>query len=213
MIARRSKGMKVLLVDDHAMVREGVHRLLATMGDTSIFEAASSQEAILLFRRELPDIVILDLSVPGVSGLELLRRFLLQDPKVRILILSMHAEPIYAAHALRLGARGYISKAAPADQFLRAFQCVADGRRYVEHEIAVKLAAADFTREEPLQQLTSREVEILRLLGEGKSLTGIAESLGVAYKTIANSCSQIKEKLMLERTGDLIRFAVEMRHS
>ncbi|HVY58337.1 MAG TPA: response regulator transcription factor [Xanthobacteraceae bacterium] len=205
--------MKILLVDDHVVVREGVRRLLATAIDASISEAGSSRDALQLFRDVHPNVVVLDLSLPGISGLELIRRFLSEDPAAQILVLSMHSEPIYAARALQSGARGYISKAAPADELITAIQRVADGGRYVEHEIAIELAVGGLARDERLQQLTNREVEILRLLGEGNSLRDIADALGVAYKTIVNSCTQMKDKLMLARTADLIRFAVEMRRS
>jgi two-component system, NarL family, invasion response regulator UvrY len=123
----------------------------------------------------------------------------------------MHAEPIYAARALRLGARGYVSKSAGADELVTAVKKVAEGGRYVEREIAGELAFTQLSAEDPLQQLTMREIEILRLLGEGNSLTEIAQTIGVAYKTVANTCSIIKSKLGVERTADLIRVSMEMK--
>ena len=106
--------MKILLVDDHIVVREGVRRLLSGMQGASIFEAATGQEALAIFRKEKPELVLLDLNLSGIGGLELLRRLLAEDEKVRIVVFSMHAEPVYAARALRLGARGYVSKSAGA---------------------------------------------------------------------------------------------------
>ena len=206
--------MKILLVDDHVVVREGVRRLVASaMDDAVILEASSGREAMPVFRQARPDLVILDLNLEGISGLELIRRFVLENDAAAILVFSMHTEPIYAARALNMGARGYVSKSAPADELLTAIRRVSDGFRFVERDIEEELAAARSANEDPLQRLTNREVEIMRLLGEGKSLTGVAEGLGISYKTAANSCSRIKEKLMCRRTGDLIRIAGAMRQS
>jgi two-component system, NarL family, invasion response regulator UvrY len=203
--------MKILLVDDHAVVRAGVRRLLATEFDFSILEAESSQEALDLCRRERPDLIVLDLNLTGSSGLELLRSLVQLDETVKILVLSMHSEPIYAARALQAGARGYVSKSAGADEFVDAVRQVSKGGHYVEREIAAELAVGKFSKEDPLEQLTTREIDVLRLLGEGKSYAQIASVLGVSYKTVANSSSMIKQKLAVETTGDLIRFSVESR--
>jgi two-component system, NarL family, invasion response regulator UvrY len=203
--------MKILLVDDHMVVREGVRRLLSDMDGVQIFEAASGEEALALFAKERPELVLLDLNLTGIGGLELLRRLLAEDDKVRVVVFSMHAEPIYAARALRLGARGYVSKSAGADELITAVKRVAEGGRYVEREIAGELAFTQISSDDPLQQLTTREIEILRLLGEGNSLTEIAQATGVAYKTVANTCSIIKSKLGVERTADLIRVSMELK--
>jgi DNA-binding NarL/FixJ family response regulator len=205
--------MKILLVEDHAVVRAGVQRLIAGAIEAVIIEASSGREALPLFRREHPELVILDLNLEGISGLELIKRFVIEDQRARILVFSMHTEPIYAARALGMGACGYVSKSAPAAELLTAVRRVIDGSRYVEREIDQELAKARSASDDPLQRLTNREVEIMRLLGEGKSLNGVAEGLGISYKTAANSCSRIKEKLMCERTGDLIRLAGEIRRS
>lgn len=203
--------MKILLVDDHIVVREGVRRLLQGMRGVELSEATTGQEALTLFGKERPDLVLLDLNLTGIGGLELLRRLLAEDEKVRVVVFSMHAEPIYAARALRLGARGYVSKSAGADELVTAVKRVAEGGRYVEREIAGELAFTQVSPEDPLQQLTTREIEILRLLGEGNSLTEIAQAIGVAYKTVANACSIIKSKLGVERTADLIRVSMALK--
>lgn len=206
--------MKILLVDDHIVVREGVRRLLAGIGgvgSVELIEAEEGSEALELFRTGQPDIVLLDLNLSGIGGLELLRRLLAINEKARIIVFSMHAEPIYAARALRLGARGYVSKSAGAEELVTAVKRVAENGRYVEVDIASELAFSQLTTDDPLQQLTARELEILRLLGDGNSLTEIAKATSVAYKTVANSCSIIKSKLGVERTADLIRVAIEMR--
>jgi DNA-binding NarL/FixJ family response regulator len=203
--------MKILLIDDHIVVREGVRRLLAGIGGIELREAASGDAALALFDQERPHLVLLDLNLSGIGGLEILRRLLSIDEKVRVVVFSMHAEPIYAARALRLGARGYVSKSAGADELVTAVKRVAEGGRYVEREIAGELAFTQRSAEDPLQQLTTREFEILRLLGEGSSLTEIAQAIGVAYKTVANTCSIIKSKLGVERTTDLIRVSIELK--
>lgn len=206
--------MKILLVDDHVLVREGVRRLLSAIPGAQILEAATSFDALSLFRQSHPDIVILDISLAGASGLELLKRLLIENQHVKVLMLSMHAEPLYAARAMQAGARGYISKGASAEELISAVEKVADGKRYVEREIATDLAMKQFSGDgDVLERLTMREMEILRLLGEGKSLSAIASTLGVAYKTVANACSIMKTKLAVERTADLIRMALEMKKS
>ena len=203
--------MKILLVDDHAVVRAGVRQLLASEVDVLILEANSSQEVLDIYRHDRPDLVVLDLNLIGSSGLELIRRLVQLDKSSKILVLSMHSEPVYAARALQVGARGYVSKSASADEFVDAVRQVGKGGRYIEREIAAELAVGKFSKIDPLDQLTVREIDILRLLGEGKSYTQIAAVLGVSYKTIANSSSVIREKLAVETTADLIRLSVENR--
>ncbi len=207
------KRLKILLVDDHSVVRAGVRRLLEAIDGTQILEAETGHETLAQFRNEQPDLVLLDLNMQGVGGLELLRRLLLEDKKARVIVFTMHSEPIYAARALKLGAKGYVTKSASADELVAAVRKVSDGGHYIEAELAEKLAIGRFDGEDPLHQLTTREVEILRLLGDGKSLTAIAETLGVSYKTVANTCSLIKNKLGLQRTADLIKVSLEHLHS
>jgi two-component system, NarL family, invasion response regulator UvrY len=202
-------NLKILLVDDHSIVREGVRRLLADLQDATLTEADNGEEALAAFHNHKPDLVLLDLNLEGIGGLELLRRMLLEDDKTNVIVFSMHAEPVYAARALRLGAKGYVSKGAAADELVTAVRQVSEGGFYIERELASQLAAGQFSGEDPLQLLTTREIEILRLLGEGKSLTEISETLGIAYKTVANSCSRLKEKLGLTTTAELIRFSIE----
>jgi two-component system, NarL family, invasion response regulator UvrY len=203
--------VKILIVDDHVVVREGVRRLLATMPDTSVHEAGSAHEAVVIYKAEHPDLVLLDLNLPNSSGLQLLRRLILENRAARILVLSMHSEPIYVARTLKAGARGYISKTASAEELMAAVREIGAGGRYVEREIAAQIVISQYKGDDPLQKLSTREVDIVRLLGEGKSLAAIAEAIGVSYKTVANTCSIIKGKLGVERTVDLIRLVYDMR--
>jgi two-component system invasion response regulator UvrY len=202
--------MKILVVDDHAVVREGVRRLLATISGAEIHEAATSQDAMTLSRSVNPDVVVLDISLDGSSGLELLRRLKAENGAQRVVMFSMHSEPGYAMRALKAGAAGYVSKSADAGELVTAVKKIANGDRYLDRSVANELVFSAST-DDPLRKLSNREIEILRLLGEGKSLGEIADTFGVAYKTIANTCSRLKEKLGVERTADLIRLSVLRR--
>ena len=200
--------MKLLIVDDHPVVRAGLRRLLTEPG-LEIVEAASGQEAVGAFRDAEPDLVLLDLHLPGISGMEVLGRLLIENPDARILVISMYDSPIYVARLLEAGARGYVSKNAPPEQILEAVRRVAAGRTYIEPEMAQELALGNVRPvSHPLSQLSSRDIEILRLLADGSSLTEIAEALGVSYKTVANHCSLLKAKLATPRMADLIRMAI-----
>jgi DNA-binding NarL/FixJ family response regulator len=202
--------VKILLVDDHSVVREGMRRLLATAIDAEMFDASSSEAAQAVCRAERPDVVVLDLNLPGGSGLDLLRRILSEAPRTRVLIFSMHSSPAYVMRAMQAGASGYVAKSASADELVEAVQKVAAGGRYVQRDLATDLAGSAVWCKGPKQPLSARELDILRLLAEGNTLSEIAAKLGASYKTIANSCTGIKDKLMVERTGELIRIAIEM---
>ena len=205
--------MKLLLVDDHTVVREGVRRLLSVSVEATVVEAKTGREALTVFRAEKPEVVILDLNLPGSGGLDLLRRLLIEDPKTRVLIFSMHTTPLYVARALQAGARGYISKSAGAEELVDAIKQVMAGGRYVERDLAADLAANVLGSEDSGKALSARELDIMRLLAKGKGLADIADALGISYKTVANTCTAIKHKLLVERTSDLIRVAVEMHAS
>ena len=202
--------MKLLLVDDHAVVREGVRRLLLMAVEATVFEAKSGREALAVFKAEKPELVILDLNLPGSGGLDLLRRLLIEDAKTKVLIFSMHTTPLYVARALQAGARGYVSKGAGAEELVDAIRCVIAGGRYVERDLASELAVNVLGSADPGKALSARELDIMRLLAKGKGLSDIADALGISYKTAANTCTAIKHKLLVERTSDLIRVAVEM---
>jgi two-component system invasion response regulator UvrY len=202
--------MKLLIVDDHNVVREGIRRLLSAFLDATIIEAESSRDAIALFRAEMPDTVLLDINLPGFGGLDLLRRFLLVEPKTRILMFSMHVNPVYVTRSMEAGALGYISKAASADELVEAVRIVSNGGRYLEHEIASEMALNMSTGLGAPKDLSARELDILRLMAQGKNMGAISQELGVSYKTIANACTVIKQKLMVENTSELIKLAIEI---
>ena len=200
--------MSILLIDDHALVRAGLKRLLASVGQGEVLEAASGREALAILNTHNPDLVILDLNLPGLGGLELLRR-IIQAGSGPVLVLSMHAEPLYAKRALEAGAAGYVTKNVSPDELVAAVRRLAAGGRYVEAELAQAMAVQSADGAGALDSLSARELEILRLLAAGASLAEIAEAVGVGYKTIANSCGQIKSKLGVSRTADLVRLAIE----
>jgi two-component system, NarL family, invasion response regulator UvrY len=202
--------VKVLVVDDHSVVREGLRRLLMALPNIEIFDAATGREALSFLQKQQPDLVVLDLHLPGIGGIELLRRLITMSPSVRVLVFSMHAEKMYAARALQAGARGYVSKNASPEELQIALNRVIEGGRYVEREIAQELAVHGPVDADPWNRLTERDLEILRLLSEGRSLAQIAAAIGVSYKTVANICTQIKAKLGVTRTADLVRLSIEM---
>ena len=202
--------MKALLIDDHSIVRAGLRRVLAALPEFGILEAANGRDALALVRAERPDLVVLDLNLPGVGGFELLKRIVAEHPAARVLVFSMQTEALFASRALLAGARGYMSKNASPAELLTAIRRVAQGGRYIEAEIAQELALQTAGRSQPWQQLTERDIEIVRLLGAGRTLAEIADTLGLGYKTVANTCSQIKSKLGVGRTADLIRLSSEI---
>jgi DNA-binding NarL/FixJ family response regulator len=201
--------MKILIVDDHGVVREGLQRLFIAHFEANVFEATDIDDGLAIYAREKPDIVVLDLNLEGAGGLEMLRRLLAVDSGARVVVFSMHHEPIYAIRALRGGARGYVSKSAPVEELITAIGKIRSGEQYIDRDLASRIAVSQISTDDPLQSLSIREVEILRMLGQGKSMTSISESLGIAYKTVANICTQMKVKLGVDRTADLIRLAIE----
>jgi DNA-binding NarL/FixJ family response regulator len=201
--------MKILIVDDHPVVRAGVRRLLAVEPVTEVHEAADGKEALDALRGQRPTLVILDLNLPGLGGLEVIARLKNADPQARILVLSMHDDHIHVTRALQAGAAGYVSKNATPEELLEAVRRVAGGQTYIEHEIAEGLVFSKLrTPQHPLDDLSSRDLEVLRLLAQGRTLPQIADTLGIAYKTAANCSSRIKAKLGAAGTADLIRIAI-----
>jgi DNA-binding NarL/FixJ family response regulator len=202
--------MKILIVDDHPIVRAGLRRLIAAEPAAEIHEAADGKAALSVFKEQHPALVILDLNLPGAGGLDVIARLKAVDPAARILVLSMHSDPVHVTRALQAGAVGYVSKNAPPDEILEAIRRVAGGRTYIEHEIAEELAFSSIrTPSHPLKDLSARDLGILRLLAQGCTLSQIAEAIGISYKTAANNCTQIKAKLGTASTADLIRLAIQ----
>lgn len=201
--------MRILLIDDHAVVRAGLRQLLIAMTGAEVTEAADGEAALGAIAAARPDLVILDLGLPGLGGLSLLPR--LAEASLRVLVLSMHNEPIYARRAMEAGALGYVTKGVSPDELIEAVRLVALGRRYIEQRLAQELAVQSANAGDRLHVLGARDLEIVRLLAAGRSMTEIAGVLGVSYKTVANTVSAIRARLGVSRTADLLRLAIEMQ--
>jgi DNA-binding NarL/FixJ family response regulator len=204
-MASREGHLSVLLVDDHAVVREGYRRLLERQGDIEVVgEASDAAGAHALFASLRPMIVVMDITLPGTTGIEAMRRILGEDAGARVLIFSMHEEAIFASHALQAGAFGYLTKASAPAALVQAVHSIASGRKYVSADIAQKLALRGFEAPEA-GELTLREFEVLQWLAQGRPIRDIAESMGLHPKTIANHQSAIKAKLGAESAIDLLK--------
>lgn len=202
--------IRLLLVDDHAVVREGYRRLLERRPDLRIeAEAGDAAEAYRLFRDTAPDVVILDLALPDMGGVELTRRLVQRDPQARILAFSMHRDPLFASQALRAGALGYVTKSCAPDVLIKAVYQVAARQRVLSPDIAADVALALLDDpDNPVADLTPREFEILRLLLDGKSAEEIGAALHISPKTAQNCHYQIKAKLGVKSDIELVRLAM-----
>ena len=199
--------IRVLLADAHEIVRDGLKRILAATTDVRVAgEAASGDEALALVRTHDYDVALLDMSMPGLSGIDLIKRVRIEKPKLRILVLSMHGEQQYAARALKAGASGYLTKDSAAEKLLGALRKVAAGGVHVSDAAAASLVA---TARAPHQELTDREFEVLRLLAGGHSPTEIAARLHLSVKTVSTHKAHVQDKLGLAGTADLVRYALE----
>jgi two-component system invasion response regulator UvrY len=200
----------VLLVDDHAVVRAGFRRLLEqTPGIRVVTEAASGDEAYRVFGDCQPDVAVMDLSMPGMGGLEAIRRIVGRFPGARILVFSMHETAAFAQQTMRAGACGYVTKASAPEVLVEAVRAIAAGRTFLSPDMAQKLALESVAGErDPLSVLTPREFEIFRLLAAGHTAEQIAEALYVSAKTVANHATQVKQKLGITTAVDLHRVAL-----
>lgn len=199
--------IKVFLVDDHAVVREGYRRLLErSAGITVVGEAANAAEAYTGFQRVQPDVVVMDISLPGASGIDALRRILAREPAAKVLMFSMHEESIFATRAFQAGALGYITKASAPEILVDAVRAVAQGKRTISPDMAQALALQSVSGGAPtLDVLSQREFEVMRLLVQGLTLNDIAQQLQLSYKTVANHQSAIRQKLNVETHAQLLK--------
>jgi DNA-binding NarL/FixJ family response regulator len=205
--------MTVLIIDDHPIVLQGCRRMLEDAGVTDVIEASDAASGYQLFSGKNPEVVIIDLGLQNsrLGGLELIRRIRTADMNVRILVFSMHSDPVIVARALQAGATGYVVKDTSAEHFIEAFKKVCAGKRHLSDDLALQVAFVNTpVGQSPLADLTPRELQTLSLLAEGKSYNRIAEELNVSYKTVVNVSSQLKQKLNADNLADLIRIAVQI---
>ncbi|MFW1676514.1 response regulator transcription factor [Pontibacter sp. JAM-7] len=203
--------VRILLVDDHAIVREGYRSLLNRQANLELVaEAASGEQAYALYRTQQPDLVVLDLSLPGKGGLATLIQIRQFDPAARVLIFSMHQNPAMAMKAIEAGARGYVTKSSEPEVLLKAVAEVMQGKIALSDDMSHALALERLGGDKGLlAELTAREFEILRMLVEGKSKTDIAETLHISAKTVANCHYIIKRKLNVQSDIELLRVAMQ----
>ena len=204
------KRTRILLVDDHAVVRQGFKMILGAQSDMEIVgEAANGREAVELAAQLKPDIVVMDVAMPELNGIEATRRVIASDPHTRVIALSMHKDSVYVREILRAGARGYLLKDSGADDLVKAIRAVAGGESYLSP--AVSNAVLDDYRQHvtnPIDLLTSREREVLQMLAEGKTNKEIAVVLNLSVYTVDAHRGRIMEKLNLHSINELVRFAV-----
>jgi len=208
-------NVNVYLVDDHAVVREGYKHLLEQANITVVAEASSGEAACQHYESLQPDVVVLDLSMPGIGGIETIRKLMLKDKNAKLLAFSMHDDMIFTSRAMQAGAKGYVTKSSAPNVLVEAVFAVAANKKYISHDIASKIAlqqtnAEDKYLESTLDNLTAREFEVFQLLAQGLSLDDIANTLHLDYKTIANTQTRLRHKLGANNTAQLILAAVKL---
>ena len=204
--------MRVLIVDDHPIIVSGCRALLDGEPEIEVIEAQDGAAGFAALFDLKPDVGIIDINLPGYSGLELLRRIIERAPDARLVIFSMNDDPIVAARAIEAGAKGYIAKNDDPALFAEAVRAVAGGGLYLHPEMARQIAfLRPGAKADAISNLSPREVEILRLLAAGRTMAQIADLLDVSYKTIANNCTQLKQKLGARSSMDLMRIAIGVR--
>ena len=202
--------MRVLIVDDHPIVASGCRALFADDPEIIILEAPDAESGERVFAARHPHVCVIDINLPTVSGFELARRILARDESARIIMFSMNDDPAFAARAIEIGARGYVSKSGDPYELVEAIREVSNGGTYLPPAIARSIAFAGPTyAKNPLSKLNSREMEILRLLSTGKSLSEIAWLVHSSYKTVANTSSIMRQKLGVRTSAELVRLAIE----
>jgi DNA-binding NarL/FixJ family response regulator len=203
--------IRVVLADDHTIVREGLKQLLSAAGDLQVVAEAVDGHQVIACARDIEfDVLVLDMSMPGKSGMDLIRQLKAEKPKLRIVVLTMHHENQYAVRAIKAGASGYLTKDSASAQLVHAIRKVAAGGAFISAEVAEQLArqAQGATGASPHESLSDREFQVLQLLAAGVSLTEIGEQLHLSVKTISTHKARILEKLGVANQAELIRYAI-----
>ena len=202
---------RILIVDDHPVVLSGCRALFANDSSIRIDEASDARSGHRAFAQKKPDVTIIDINLPDVSGFELMRRIRKDDPDAKIIMFSMNDDPAFVVRAVEMGAQGYVSKGDDPRLFVKAVRKVAAGDHFITPQLAEAVTFSGAAiKANPVSQMTPRELEILRLLGRGDKIVEVADALGISYKTVANTTSLLKQKLGAKNHSDLIRIAVEM---
>jgi two-component system, NarL family, invasion response regulator UvrY len=203
-------SIKVMLVDDHAVVRSGLRRLIENHSNIQVVaEAVDGEQAYQLYSAQPVDVVVMDLSMPGMGGLESARRIIGRYATAKIIIFSMHDNATFAAQVLKTGVKGYVTKTGSDSDLLKAIQEVAHGRNYLSSEVAQKIALESMGGEEnPLKMLSAREFEVFRLLTQGVSAEEVGERLKISQKTVSNYYTMIKQKLGANSPIEMVRIAI-----
>lgn len=210
-----AKAARLLIVDDHPIFRQGIGQLIRNIPGVEICgEAENAPSALAAARTLAPDVVLVDISMPGTNGIELIKLLLAERPRLKVLVLSMHDESLYALRALRAGAKGYVMKQQAMESVAYALQKVISGGIYVSPTFAERLVfkaiqGSDGDLGSPVDKLSDRELEVLQLFGRGKSTREAAESLHLSVKTIETHRLHIKEKLGFKHAEELVKFAIE----
>jgi len=205
-------SIRIVVADDHAIVREGLKQILGAQADFQVVAEASDGHEALKRVRELEfDVLLLDMSMPGKSGVELIKQVRAEKPKLRILVLTMHEEHQYAVRAIRAGASGYLTKEGASAQLVTAIRKVASGGAYISAEVAEQLAlnAMPDATAAPHERLSDREFQVFRMIAEGKSVSEIADRLNLSVKTVSTHKANVLAKMGLSTQGELIRYALE----
>ena len=205
-------SIRIVVADDHAIVREGLKQILGAQADFQVVAEASDGHEALKRVRELDfDVLLLDMSMPGKSGVELIKQVRAEKPKLRILVLTMHEEHQYAVRAIRAGASGYLTKEGASAQLVTAIRKVASGGAYISAEVAEQLAlnAMPDATAAPHERLSDREFQVFRMIAEGKSVSEIADRLNLSVKTVSTHKANVLAKMGLSTQGELIRYALE----
>ena len=207
--------IRVILVDDHAVVRAGYKILLKNVDYIDVIaEANTGEEAIILSREHRPDVIVMDISLPGINGIESIRRIVIANHDIKILVFTMHEEVVFVERALQAGAIGYMTKSSAPEMLSKAIKSVSQGKKYIDSDLKKKMTYEyEHLREDDslLSDLSAREFQIFCLLAEGKNTNDISKLLNISYKTVANYSSQIKNKLRVSTIADIARIAI--RHN
>lgn len=206
-----NKNVTVFLVDDHAVVREGYKHLLQKTNIEVIAEASSGEEAYQAFEALNPDVIVMDISMPGLGGIETIAKMISKNRNTKILAFSMHDDIVFCQRALQAGASGYVTKSSAPNELIEAVFAVAANKKFISQEIANRVSLKKMKADDVLSSLTPREFEIFQMLAKGLSLDEIANTLHLDYKTIANAQTRLRQKLNVENTSQLILAAVKLK--